>query len=84
MLRPGFRFIKIITILGIKLAGLREILEARVGIEPSGSLQTRKLFFPRSDKSFKNSRNGEVRYTAGTRDTPLALWNSAVFLLHPL
>ncbi len=81
MLRPEFRFMEIITILGIKL---REILEARVGIEPSGSLQTRKLFFPRSDKSFKNSRNGEVRYTAGTRDTPLALWNSAVFLLHPL
>ena len=26
---------KIITILGIKLAGLREILEARVGIEPT-------------------------------------------------
>jgi hypothetical protein len=35
MLQPGFRFMKIITILGIKLAGLREILEARVGIEPT-------------------------------------------------
>jgi integrase len=32
MLQPGFRFMKIITILGIKLVGLREILEARVGI----------------------------------------------------
>jgi hypothetical protein len=38
---------KIIMILGIKLAGLREILEARVGIEPSSLLQTRKLLVPR-------------------------------------
>jgi hypothetical protein len=43
-----------------------------VGIEPSGSLQTRKLFIPGSNKNYKNDRNGEVRYTAGTRDTPLA------------
>jgi hypothetical protein len=30
---------KIITILGIKLAGLREILEARVGIEPKTNVE---------------------------------------------
>jgi hypothetical protein len=41
----------------------------------------RKLFIPRSDKNYKNDGNVEVRYTAGTWDTSLALWNSAVFLL---
>jgi len=51
---------------------LREILEARVGIEPSSLLQTRKLLVPRSDKNYKNDRNTEVRYTAGTWDTSLA------------
>jgi hypothetical protein len=43
-----------------------------VGIEPSSPLQTRKLFIPGSNKNYKNDRNGEVKYTAGTRDTPLA------------
>jgi hypothetical protein len=57
---------------GHKWAGLREILEARVGIEPSSPLQTRKLFIPRSDKNYKNGGNVEVRYTAGTWGTSLA------------
>ncbi len=47
-------------------------MEARVGIEPSSPVQIRKLFIPRSDKNYKNDRNAEVRYTAGTRDTSLA------------
>ena len=38
-----------------------------VGIEPSAPLKTRKLFIPRSDKTEKNDRNAEARYTAGTR-----------------
>ncbi len=38
-----------------------------VGLEPSVPLKTRKLFIPRSDKTEKNDRNAEVRYTAGTR-----------------
>jgi hypothetical protein len=38
-----------------------------VGIEPSSPWQTRKLFIPRFDKSYKIGRNAEVRYTAGTR-----------------
>jgi len=58
---------KIITILGIKLAGLREILEARVGIEPSSLMETRKLFILRADRTAKIAKNAEVRYTAGTR-----------------
>jgi hypothetical protein len=41
-------------------------LVGAVGIEPSGPLQTRKLFILRSDKSDKNGRNAEPRYTAGT------------------
>jgi hypothetical protein len=44
-------------------------MEARVGIEPSGSLQTRKLFIPLTDKNYRNDGNAEVRYTAGTWDT---------------
>jgi len=44
-----------------------DLLEARVGIEPSSLLQTRKLLIPRSDKNYKNDRNTEVRYMAGTR-----------------
>jgi hypothetical protein len=47
-------------------------MEARVGIEPSSLLQTRKLLIPRSDKTYKNDGNAEVGYTAGTRDTLLA------------
>jgi hypothetical protein len=43
------------------------LLVGAVGIEPSGPLKARKLFIPRSDKSDKNGRNAEVRYTAGTR-----------------
>jgi len=44
-------------------------MEARVGIEPTRPLQTRKLFIPRSDKNDENARNAEVRYTAGTRNS---------------
>ena len=58
--------------LGIKLAGLREILEARVGIEPSSPVQTRKLFILHSDKNYKNDRIAGVRYTGGTWETSLA------------
>ena len=39
-----------------------------MGIEPSSLLQTRKLLIPRADKNYKNDRNTEVRYTAGTWD----------------
>ncbi len=42
-------------------------LVGAVGIELSGPLQTRKLFILRSDKTHKNDRNAEVRYTTGTR-----------------
>jgi hypothetical protein len=42
-------------------------LVGAVGIEPSSPVQTRKLFIPRSDKNYKNDRNAEVRYTAGTQ-----------------
>jgi hypothetical protein len=42
-------------------------LVGAVGIEPSSSLKTRKLFIPRSDKNYKTATNAEVRYTAGTR-----------------
>jgi hypothetical protein len=38
-----------------------------VGIEPSSPVQRRKLFISRSDKSYKNYKNAEVRYTVGTR-----------------
>jgi transposase len=48
-------------------------LVAAVGIEPSSPLQVRKLFIPRSDKNYKNDGNAEMRYTAGTWDTSLAL-----------
>jgi hypothetical protein len=37
------------------------------GIEPSRPLKAHKLFILRSDKTDKNGRNAEVRYTAGTR-----------------
>lgn len=37
---------------------------------PTGPLIPRKLFIPCSDKSDKNDRNAEVRYTAGTQKTP--------------
>jgi len=65
----------------------QDILEARVGIEPSSPLQTRKLFIPRSDKNYKNDGNAEVGYTAGTRDTLLAtlreLGMSGLATTHP-
>src|SRR5258708_530481 len=48
-------------------------LVGAVGIEPSSPLQVRKLFMPRLDKNYKNDGNAEVRYTAGTWDTSLAL-----------
>jgi hypothetical protein len=57
---------KIITILGIKLAGLREILEARVGIEPNTELKARKLLIPLNAKNVKNTKVAQPRYTAGT------------------
>jgi hypothetical protein len=38
------------------------------GIEPSRPVKERKLFILRSDKTGKNGRNAEVRYTAGTRN----------------
>jgi hypothetical protein len=34
---------------------------------PAAILILRKLFIPRSDTTDRNSRNAEVRYTAGTR-----------------
>jgi len=37
------------------------------GIEPSVLLNLRKLFIPHSDKSHRNAKNAEPRYTAGTR-----------------
>jgi len=37
-----------------------------VGFEPSSPVQTDKLFIPRSDKNYKNDRNAEARYMAGT------------------
>ena len=49
------------------LLNINDLLEARVGIEPSSPLQTRKLFILRSDKKYKNARNAKVRYTPGTR-----------------
>ena len=42
-------------------------LVGAVGIEPSGPLQTRKLFIPRSHKSDKTDRNAETKYATGTR-----------------
>ena len=52
---------KIITILGIKLAGLREILEARVGIELNGFVDSTDVVdFIGSEclaTSAKNARN---------------------------
>lgn len=38
-----------------------------VGVEPSGALETRKLFITRSETTEKNGRNAEPRYMAGTR-----------------
>jgi hypothetical protein len=58
---------KIITILGIKLAGLREILEARVGIEPKTMLKTQKLLILLNAKNAKNTESGQAGYTASTR-----------------
>ena len=46
---------------------ISEVLVEAVGIEPSSPLQTRKLFILRFDKTNKNDKNAEVRYTAGTR-----------------
>jgi hypothetical protein len=39
-----------------------------VGIELSSPLETRKLFIPRSDKSYKKATNAELRYTPGTQE----------------
>ena len=58
---------KIITILGIKLAGLREILEARVGIEPKTILKAQKLLILLNAKNAKNTESAQAGYTAGTR-----------------
>jgi len=41
-------------------------MAARVGIEPSGALKTRKLLIPHSDKNYRIATNAQVRYTAGT------------------
>jgi len=59
---------KIITILGIKLAGLREILEARVGIEPKMTLKVRKLLILVNAKNAKNTESAQAGYTSGTRN----------------
>jgi hypothetical protein len=67
MLQPGFRFMKIITILGIKLAGLREVLEALVGIEPKTMLTAQKLLILLNAKNAKNPESAQAGYTAGTR-----------------
>jgi hypothetical protein len=45
-----------------------DLMEARVGIEPSSLLERRKLFIPSPDTNEKNGRNTEARYTEGTRD----------------
>jgi hypothetical protein len=38
-----------------------------VGFEPTRSLETRKLLIPCTERTDKNGRNAEARYTAGTR-----------------
>ena len=38
-----------------------------MGVERLSLLQARKLLIPRSDKTPKNDRNAEVRYTSGIR-----------------
>jgi methylphosphotriester-DNA--protein-cysteine methyltransferase len=55
---------KIITILGIKLAGLREILEARVGIEPKTMLKAQKLLILLNAINAKNTESAQAGYTA--------------------
>ena len=41
-----------------------------MGIEPSWSLQTRKLLILRSDRPAKAARNAEAEHTAGSRTRP--------------
>jgi hypothetical protein len=49
-------------------------LVGAVGIELSSPLQTRKLLILHSDKIYKNPRNAEARYTAGTRNHAKRQW----------
>jgi hypothetical protein len=49
--------------------GAREMLEARVGIEPLERFILRKLLILRCNKIEKNIRNVEPQYTAGARNS---------------
>ena len=60
---------------GAKKPAICVVLVGAVGIEPSSPLQTRKLFILRPDKNYKNDRNAEARYTAGTRNIMGTLLN---------
>jgi hypothetical protein len=53
------------TTLNARSISLDELVGA-LGVELLSPLQTRKLFIPRSDKTDKNGRNTQPRYTAGT------------------
>lgn len=56
---------KIITILGIKLAGLREMLEARVGIEAKTMLKAQKLLILLNAKNAKNTESARAHGSLG-------------------